>query len=322
MIKTLRRVFPHAMALSAFVLSSFSVSLAQALTDSPRPKPASVSTVGTLRVEKYGSGSPAMIFIPGLSCGSWVWDSAVPKYAGNHAVYLVTLAGFDGLAAPSGPALDGADASLLQLITTQKLDRPILVGHSLGGLLAMRFGTEHAALLRGVVSVDALPVFSAFSQSTADQRVAGADAFAAQMRAAPSAQFLAQQEKTVDGMITDPTVAARASALMAKSDQQATAAYIDDFLRTDLRPDLPKLTVPTLEIAAVPTTPASFEGPQAATATLADRMAAYKQFESTLFVGAPNVTIVPVGNSRHFVMLDQPKALYDAIDAFIAGLPS
>ncbi len=322
MITPLRRAFPHAIALSAFVLSCFSVSLAQTLTDSPRPKPASVTTVGTLRVEKYGSGSPAMIFIPGLACGSWVWDGAVQKYSGSHTVYVVTLAGFDGLPAPAGPALDGADASLLQLIATQKLDRPILVGHSLGGLLAIRFGTEHAAMLRGVVSVDALPVFAAFAQSTADQRVAAADGFSAQMRAAPAAQFQAQQQKTVGSMITDPAVAARASALMAKSDQQASATYMDEFLKTDLRPDLPKLTVPTLEVAAVPTTPAAFEGPQAATTTIADRMAAYKQFESTLFVGAPNVTIVPIPNSLHFIMLDQPKALYDAIDAFVAGLPS
>jgi pimeloyl-ACP methyl ester carboxylesterase len=263
-----------------------------------------------------------MIFVPGLSCGSWVWDGAVAKYAGTHTVYVVTLAGFDGLAAPAGPALDSADASILQLITAEKLDRPILVGHSLGGLLAMRFGTEHAALLRGVVAVDALPVFAALAQLPADQRDAAADGFAAQMRAAPSAQFLAQQQKTVAGMITDPAVAARASTLMAKSDQQASAAYMDDLLRTDLRPALPKLTVPTLEVAAVPTTPAAFEGPQAATASLADRMAAYKQFETTIFAGAPNVTIVPVGNSLHFIMLDQPKALYDAIDAFIAGLPS
>ncbi len=322
MSKRLPRAFPLAIALGVLVLSSFSASLAQAPSDSPPLKATSVSTVGTLRVEKYGAGNPAMIFIPGLSCGSWVWDSAVRKYSGTHTVYVLTLAGFDGLPAPTGPALDSADASLLQLITSAKIDRPILVGHSLGGLLALRFGTEHAAMLRGVVSVDALPVFAAFSQSTPDQRNTAADAFAGQMRDAPSAQYLAMQQKTVNGMITDPAVAASAGALMAKSDQQASAAYMDDFLRTDLRPALPKLTVPTLEIAAVPTKPAAFEPPQAATSPIADRMAGYKQYEAGIFAGAPNVTVVPIANSLHFVMLDQPKALYDAIDAFIAGLPA
>jgi len=95
-----------------------------------------------VRVERYGAGTPAMIFVPGLSSGSWVWDGAVKTYAGTHAVYLVTLAGFGGLPAPSGPALAGADASLLQLLSQEKLVRPIVVGHSLGGFLALRFGTE------------------------------------------------------------------------------------------------------------------------------------------------------------------------------------
>ncbi len=80
------------------------------------PKASRVFTVDGMRVERYGIGSPAMIFVPGLACGSWVWDDAVKTYAGKHAVYTVTLAGFDGLPAQKGAALDAADTSLLKLI--------------------------------------------------------------------------------------------------------------------------------------------------------------------------------------------------------------
>ncbi len=95
----------------------------------------------------------------------------------------------------------------------------------------------------------------------------------------------------------------------------------------DAHMDLPKLTVPTLEIAPVPTTPvpttpAPYEGPQAATASMVERQAGYKQFYASLFPGAPNVTIVTIPNSKHFVMVDQPKALFDAITAFVATLPA
>jgi pimeloyl-ACP methyl ester carboxylesterase len=54
---------------------------------------------------------------------------------------------------------------------------------------------------------------------------------------------------------------------------------------------------------------------------MSDREAGYKAFYTSLFRGAPNVTVVPVPNSKHFVMIDQPKALYDAITTFIATLP-
>jgi len=240
----------------------------------------------------------------------------------THTVYLVTLAGFDGLPAPSGPALDGADASLLQLLSAEKLVRPIVVGHSLGGFLALRFGTEHPALVRGIVSVDGTPVFPTLAQSTPEQRVAAADGIAAQIATATPEQYAASQSQTLAAMITSPAEVKRVATLAAKSEPKAVAAYAKDLFAADLRPDLPKLAVPTLEIAPVPTTPAPYEGPQAATASMTDRQAGYKQFYAALFPGAPQLTIVMVPNSKHFVMVDQPKALFDAITTFVATLPT
>ena len=317
-----RRPRRWAIPLCLLALSSFSTGLAQTAAESARPKPSSVTTVGTLRVERYGQGSPAMILIPGLACGSWVWDDAVREFASTHALYVVTLAGFDGLPAPTGPPVDSADASLLQLVTGEKLDRPIVVGHSLGGYLALRFGTEHAALVRGIISVDGTPVFPPLSKSTPDDRATIAAGVVAQMRSATPEQFAAVEQQTIATMVTDPANAARVAALTSKSDPQAVAAYTSDLLRADLRPELAKLTVPTLELAPVPTVPASFEGPQAATETMADREAGYSQFYRSLFPGAPNVTIVTIPNSRHFIMVDQPQALDDAIAKFVATLPS
>jgi pimeloyl-ACP methyl ester carboxylesterase len=307
-------------ALCAFVLSSFSISVAQTSNESALPKPSSVSTIGAMRVERYGQGSPAMIFVPGLASGSWVWDDAVRTFAGSHAVYVVTLGGFDGLPAPAGPLLDGADASLLQLITDEKLDRPILVGHSLGGYLVLRFGTEHASLVRGIVAVDGTPVLPPLAGLTPEQRAAAADGFSAGIRSATPQQFVTTEQQTIATMVTDPENAAHVAALSAKSDQLAVAAYFGELFRVDLRPELTKLTVPTLEIAPVPTVPATTEGPQAATATMADRQAAYSQFYRVLFPGAPNLTVVTIPNSKHFIMVDQPKALFDAIGTFVATL--
>jgi pimeloyl-ACP methyl ester carboxylesterase len=286
----------------------------------PPPKPSSVTTVGTMRVEAYGSGEPAMIFVPGLSCGSWEWVDAVRAYAASHAVYLVTLAGFDGVPAPAGPALDGADDSLLQLITSLKIDRPVLVGHSLGGFLALRFGTEHPDLVRGVVSVDGLPVFPTLMSVTPADRAAAAERIADGIRTATPEAYVASQQQTVAAMVSDPKSVARIAALTAKSDQNATATYASEFFRADLRSDLPKLTVRALEIAPVPTEPAPFEGPQAASASMADRQAGYKAFYSGLLAGAPNLTVTTIPNSKHFVMIDQPSALFDAITVFMGTL--
>ena len=146
---------------------------------------APVERVGTLQVERHGAHGPAVILIPGLEGGPWVWQRTIEQLQKDHVVYAVTLAGFDGVPAPrdGGSLFDRADASLLQLIRQHKLDKPVLLGHSLGGTLALRFAGEHAGLISGVVAVDGLPIFPGMERGSAEQR----KAMAAQMRRRPVA---------------------------------------------------------------------------------------------------------------------------------------
>src|SRR5699024_9770915 len=122
----------------------------------PLPKAADTFTVGTLKVQRYGDHGRVVILIPGLECGPWEWARTIDHLKADHRVYALTLAGFDGMPAPgpdpgAGSLLDRADASLLELITTRHLYKPVLIGHSLGGTLSLRFAGEHAGLLSGVV---------------------------------------------------------------------------------------------------------------------------------------------------------------------------
>src|SRR3546814_9828241 len=74
--------------------------------------------------------------------------------------------------------------SLLQLIEQLKIDKPVLVGHSLGGTLALRFAGEHPELISGVVAVDGLPIFPGMERVSAEQRKAMAAQMQRQMAAA------------------------------------------------------------------------------------------------------------------------------------------
>lgn len=302
-------------------------SLVPARADTPaigsdHPKADRVTVVGTMRVERYGSGSPAMILIPGLSCGSWTWDDAIRTFSPTHALYVVTLAGFDGLPAPpSGDPLDAADRSIATLVANEKLDRPVIVGHSLGGFLALRYGTEHSDTIRGVVSIDGTPVYPPFAQYSPADRKNAAGVFADRLRAASGAQYLSGQRAIVATMVTDPKQAAQTATLTSKSDQASVATYSAALFAADLRPQLPTLTAPTLEIAPVSTTPMPFEVPESATQTIDQRADVYRKFYTALMAGTPNVKVVTIENSRHFVMIDQPKALDDAMTAFLATLP-
>jgi pimeloyl-ACP methyl ester carboxylesterase len=145
---------------------------------------ASAERSGALQVERHGARGPAVILIPGLESGSWVRQRTIERWQKDHVVCAVSLAGFDGVPAPrDGNLFDRAGASRLQLIRQHKLDKPVLVGHSLGGTLALCFAGEHAGLIPGVVAVDGLPIFPGMERGGAEQR----KAMAAQMRRRPVA---------------------------------------------------------------------------------------------------------------------------------------
>jgi len=88
-----------------------------------------------------------------------VLDETVARLKKDHVLYVVTLAGFEGVAPVQGRLLELAGDSLLQLIRTQHLDRPVLIGHSLGGTLSIQFAESHSDSISGVVAVDGLPIF-------------------------------------------------------------------------------------------------------------------------------------------------------------------
>src|SRR5262245_22954960 len=112
--------------------------LAPAISLAAGPAPAAFDS-GALAVEQLGDHGQSLIFIPGLASGSWVWRDTAERLRATHTVYLVTLPGFDGRAPVAGATLETLAQDLRSLIETRKIDRPVLIGHSLGGTLGLSF---------------------------------------------------------------------------------------------------------------------------------------------------------------------------------------
>lgn len=239
-------------------------------------------------------------------------------------VYAVTLAGFDGVPplAPdpqAGTLLDRADASLLQLIEREHIDKPVLVGHSLGGTLALRFAGEHANLIAGVVAVDGLPIFPGMDRASAAQRQAMAARAKAEEAAMTPAQFKAAALSYMQHIgVIDPQLAARLAPLVARSNAQATADYMAADLAAEYRPDLKQAHVPILEISPyyAPDWAAAAAMGKRPVTTEAQKAVYYQ----SLLANAPDAKVVSIAPSRHFVMFDQPAKFRRVLDGFLASL--
>lgn len=272
-------------------------------------KPAEQFESGALLVERHGARGRPVILIPGLASGPWVWQQTIQQFKDNYTVYVVTLPGFDGRPAPSGAPFEGARAALRDLIAQRKLDKPVLVGHSLGGTLALAVAEDLGGRIGGVVAIDGLPVFPGTENMPPEQRPQAAVNVRTRMAEARPEAFADQQRQYMRGQgVLDIGKADDITPLLLRSDREAVGAYVADLLALDLRPDLEKITAPVLLIAPYYEYDAMQDGMS---------MAAKVEHYRSLLEGAPSVEVAPIAPARHFVMIDQPLALAGQLKRFL-----
>jgi pimeloyl-[acyl-carrier protein] methyl ester esterase len=112
-------------------------------------------------VETRGRG-PDVIFIPGLGSTGAAWRSTADRLDDRHRVHLITIRGFgqtDIGANASGGLAGPAAAEIERYIREQRLDRPALIGHSLGGQIALRVAADMGDRVGRVMVVDSAPFF-------------------------------------------------------------------------------------------------------------------------------------------------------------------
>lgn len=283
--------------------------------------PAATGQVGTLQFERHGDHGRPVILIPGLEGGPWVWQDAIARLEKNNVVYAVTLAGFDGMPAPAQKTglMDQADASLLALIGQQHIDHPVLVGHSLGGTLTLRFAGEHASLISGAVAVDGLPIIPGMERLDARQRQPITERMRTQMAAVTPAQFQAGALSYMQHIgVIDPTLAAQYAPMNARSDIGASAEYMAEDMAADYRPLLAQANVPILEISP-------YYAPDFVAAAAASKQSVISEAQKAayyqgLLANAPRAKVVSISPARHFVMLDQPAKFQQTLDDFLQAL--
>jgi pimeloyl-ACP methyl ester carboxylesterase len=112
-------------------------------------------------VETRGHG-PDVVLIPGLASTAAVWRRTADRLDDRYRVHMVTVRGF-------GPTDPGANAEgavsapvadeIRRYIAQARLERPALIGHSLGGQIALRVAAADGRRIGRVMVVDAAPFF-------------------------------------------------------------------------------------------------------------------------------------------------------------------
>ena len=265
-------------------------------------------TSDRLSVVVEGQG-PDVILIPGFASSRDVWRAEADRLKATHRVHLVQLAGFAGepWTHGDGPFVQPVIDDLARYIREQGLGQPAVIGHSMGGMSALMLAQQHPDLVGRVMTVDSLPFFSALfgPQVTAEAARPFADQAAAGILASNDADFRAGQVQGSIGYSKTPATQAAMVDWSMAGDRHAMASAIKDVMTTDLRPGLAAMTTPVWA-------PYASDAEGGAPAAMADAVWARD------YAGLPNVRLIRVDGSRHFIMADQPARFAELVDQFLA----
>jgi N-formylmaleamate deformylase len=246
-----------------------------------------------IAVTVRGAG-PDVLLIPGLASGSGVWNRTIAAVPG-YRYHLVQVRGFGGLAADlnktAGPLLAPLVGEIARYATAAGLRRPAVVGHSMGGTLAMMLGLRPAPAIGRIMVVDMLPEGAGMVGGTASGMGYLADQMGQYFTGTKAGRklFADMLANSAGGADSDPDVVAKA---------------LTELAHTDLTPSLSKLRIPFEVAYALP----------------ADRDAQAAQRQRfTAAYAAARAKLLPIGPSGHVIMADQPNLFAAALKAFLRG---
>ncbi len=114
-----------------------------------------------VKYEVVGQGDPALVFVHGWSCDRTYWKNQVPDFAGKYKVVTVDVGGHG----ESGMnrevwtmASYGSDVAAV--VNKLGLQKVILIGHSMGGLVNLHAASQLGDKVLGIVGVDNYQDFS------------------------------------------------------------------------------------------------------------------------------------------------------------------
>ena len=131
--------------------------------------------------ETVGSGPP-LVVLHGLFGSSGNWRGVARALAGTHTVVSVDLRNHG--ASPWADSMDYVEMAddVLQLIDRLELKRPAVIGHSMGGKVAMALALRRPARIARLIVVDIAPVSYADTLTPFAEAMRSADVMAAASR--------------------------------------------------------------------------------------------------------------------------------------------
>ena len=286
-----------------------------------------------LEVLDWGGTGRPVVLVPGLGNTAHIFDQFALKLLPRYHVYGITRRGFGASSAPAtGYSADRLGDDVLAVLDTLKIEKPVLLGHSLGGEELSSVGSRHAGRVAGLVYLDAGYAYAFYDQSRGDLRIDLADLekklaqlHAGKSPADPRPLVKELLESTLPGFERDLREHQKDLELMSPALLAAQAAAPLAGPTREIMRGMQKYTeipVPILAIYAVPHDRGPMASPDAtARAAQEARDEETTGAQATAFEkGLPTAKVVRIPHADHYVFRSNEADVLRYMDEFIAEL--
>lgn len=242
------------------------------------------------QVKVVGKGNPVLLF-PGFACTGEIFEETVKALSTSNECHVFTFAGFGGVPAIEMPWLPKIKEQVVAYVKTKKLNKPVIIGHSLGGTLGLWLAATDQSLFKKVIAVDALPCNGAVMMPNYDaSTIVYESPYSKQMLQQDTASFRKQALQQVGFMMLNKEKQAKVVDMMLQADRKTYVYGYVDLLKLDLRNDIAGIQLPVVVLAATHPNKAMVE----------------KTYNEQ-YAKLGNKVIHYADKAAHFVMYDQPE---------------
>jgi pimeloyl-ACP methyl ester carboxylesterase len=211
------------------------------------------------------------------------------------------MAGFAGVAPMQDASFKNWEASIARFIKNNKIDKPILIGHSMGGGLAMALASDYPELIEKIIIVDALPCLPAlFNPTFKTLEKPDCNSMTNQLISATNEQFYLMQKIAIQRLVADTFMYEKVVNWSMKSDRKTFADMYCDFSNTDLRDCIKNIKCPTLILME----------------------AYFKNVDNSVseqYKNLKSAKIQYATKGLHFIMYDDKEWYFDQLNQFLAN---
>lgn len=240
------------------------------------------------------SNKPTLVLLHGHGVGPQIWDSLQEELEAEYQVLKPDLSTMT-----SHTSVEAYAEHLYSRLAAPAIGRIVLIGHSMGGYVALALAASHPERIAGLVLVNS----TAFADPDTDEQRAKRDAAKAQLQTEGSAAFV---EKAVTGMFAEANQQEKAGLVRQTIDRYKTLpveALLAGLQAIRSRPDRSAL------LADAPY-------PVLVLAGRHDKAVPIKRSQE-LSDELPNAQLVVLENSGHLAMLEEPEAVATAVKQFL-----